>query len=301
MIDPIKKFVEQNREAFDHIEPPVDMLEQIRNRLKARASAEITAAQQQPIVSEEKKTFRLFSNKANVARWIVAASILLAVTITYLYKDDTSVKPTKELAQSHPDKGRKAHAAEAGNAMADSSAATGGRGSLIAGTADKVRNGEHSAARNAETAKTYTQKFAAGNSSYSQPQMHNQLSSRLADSTSASIRLAAILEIAGQNQISNSVLNSLSATLNNDNNSNVRLAALDVMGRYLDEEYVSSILVQSLATQNDPYVQLGLINLLSKVDDVKIENRLFALAEDPNTTEAVKNEAYGVLLSQNKL
>lgn len=287
MIDPIKKFVEQNREAFDHMEPPADMLAQIKNRLKARAAEEMAAADQPvSIAGEEKKIVTLFSNKAIWAKWMVAASVLVAVTVTYLYNDGTVVKPTQDLAQYKPQNDSKPYAAQAPVTIIDSTA---------------IKSSKTASINIAAAAQTYTQKFAATGNGHTPPQMLAQLNSRLADSTSASIRLAAILEIAGTDQISNGVLNSLSATLNNDNNSNVRLAALDVMGRYLDQGYVSSMLVQSLATQNDPYVQLGLINLLAKVDDVKIENRLFALAEDPNTTEAVKNEAYGVLLSQNKL
>jgi hypothetical protein len=284
MIDPIKKFVEQNREAFDHMEPPADMLAQIKNRLKAKAAEEMAAADQPVLIAaEEEKTVRLFINKT---KWMAAASILVAVTITFLYNDGTVVKPKQDLAQYKPQNDSKPYVAQAPVTIADSTA---------------IKSSKNTSITIAATAQTYTQKFAATGKGHTPPEMLAQLNSKLADSTSASIRLAAILEIAGKNQISNSVLNSLSATLNNDNNSNVRLAALDVMGRYLDQGYVSSMLVQSLATQNDPYVQLGLINLLSKVNDVKIENRLFALAEDPNTTEAVKNEAYGVLLNQNKL
>jgi hypothetical protein len=73
------------------------------------------------------------------------------------------------------------------------------------------------------------------------------------------------------------------------------------MSQYSGDKHVSSLLVSSFTTQKDPLVQLGLIGLLGKIDNDKVEDRLFALADDPNTFEAVKDEAYLALLNQNKL
>jgi len=129
----------------------------------------------------------------------------------------------------------------------------------------------------------------------------NDLYARLRDSSSASMRLSAVLEIERTGKINYNVLDSLAKTLNNDSNSNVRLAALNVIGQYANDKHATSLLVNSFSTQADPLVQLGLVGLLGKVDNVKVEHRLFALAEDPNTFAAVKDEAYVALLNQNKL
>jgi hypothetical protein len=124
---------------------------------------------------------------------------------------------------------------------------------------------------------------------------------QLTDSSSASNRLAAILEIKKKGTLSNYEIDKLAKSLNNDNNSNVRLAALDILKSYNKDRYVSSVLVSSLSTQTDPMVQLELVTLLGNMEHVKIEEKLYALASDPNTFGAVKDEAFSILLNQNKL
>lgn len=123
----------------------------------------------------------------------------------------------------------------------------------------------------------------------------------LADSSSASVRLLAILEIEKSKNMNNDVLNRLSKTLNHDGNTNVRLAALSVLQKYSTDRYTSSLLVNSLNKQDDPIVQLGLIGLLSKIKGIKIDDKLKALADNPETFAAVRDEAYQVLLNQDKL
>jgi len=76
MIDPIKKYVEENREAFDHLEPPVDMLQRIQSRLKNEAVEKES--------TNERETVPLFSRTA----WLVAASVLLALTTTYILNNN---------------------------------------------------------------------------------------------------------------------------------------------------------------------------------------------------------------------
>ena len=48
-------------------------------------------------------------------------------------------------------------------------------------------------------------------------------------------------------------------------------------------------------------VQLGLVTILGKMKDLNINDKLYALANDPNTFDAVKDEAYSILLKDDKL
>lgn len=281
MIDPIKQFVEQNRAAFEDKEPPADALQQIRNRLKATAAAE---------KEEKKKVVPLFSK----TRWMVAASVLLAVTATYiLFNRETPAntsqlanKPVQEITKSQADIPgvTKPEITKNKTAIAANTVKQNIQEQILVKTVTSKRNGKITKAAENPVIKLPADLYAG-----------------LADSTSASVRLAAILDMGRASKMNQDMLGNLSKMLNNDSNSNVRLAALNVMSQYANDEYVSSLLVQSLTTQNDPLVQLGLIDVLKKLDNVKIEDRLFALADDPDTFSAVKDEAYTVLLNQNKL
>jgi len=124
---------------------------------------------------------------------------------------------------------------------------------------------------------------------------------KLLDSSSASNRLAAILFMAQSKNISNADLDQLARTLNQDQNSNVRLAALDVLKKYGDDAHVSALLFNALDVQTDPMVQLALVSLVGKSNNQKVNERLYALANNPETFEAVKDEALSILLEQNKL
>src|SRR5690606_12032638 len=122
-----------------------------------------------------------------------------------------------------------------------------------------------------------------------------------ADSTSASNRLAAILEIEQMERMDAQFVAMLSETMNHDGNTNVRLAALDVLSRHLDDPQVADVLATALTSQDDPLVQLGIVRIAAQIDHVGIEEALFAVARSPYTFEAVKDEAYAVLLYQEKL
>lgn len=270
MIDPIKKYVEENREAFDHLEPPVDVLQRIQSRLKKDAVEKND--------TPEKKIIPLFSK----TKWLVAASILLAITTTYILNNSgDKVKNPSKLTQQSTSEAIVESPAERN---ADQPQKQRNDAELVQVTPQHRNHGVLKQVENNELKDIPLKDIYA----------------RLRDSSSASIRLAAVLEI-DKSSISNNALDSLAKTMNNDPNSNVRLAALGVIGQYASDTHATSLLVRSFSTQADPLVQLGLVSLLGKVENTKVEHRLFALAEDPNTFAAVKEEAYAALLNQNKL
>lgn len=129
----------------------------------------------------------------------------------------------------------------------------------------------------------------------------NEEYATLKDSSSASVRLLAILKIEKNKKINNKTLDMLSKTLNHDGNTNVRLAALNVLQKYSADKYASKLLVSSLSKQDDPMVQLGLVSFLGKMKNAEIGDKLYALANNPETFAAVRDEAYSILLNQDKL
>ena len=104
-------------------------------------------------------------------------------------------------------------------------------------------------------------------------------------------RLAAVsTEKIGQKD--NYVIDALVKTLNNDPNSNVRLAALDGLAKFYQETYVRKQLTNALNQQHDPVVQIAMINLLIRMRTSGILEQLEQLVNDQNTQKPVRDCAY---------
>lgn len=92
------------------------------------------------------------------------------------------------------------------------------------------------------------------------------------------------------------VVKALVKRMNEDPNTNVRLAALDALSKFYEEPTVRKALVDGLATQKDPVVQIALIRLMVKIKEKGIVTDLKKIVEDEQSMEAVKDEAYTGLL-----
>lgn len=88
------------------------------------------------------------------------------------------------------------------------------------------------------------------------------------------------------------IVQALVNTLNNDPNTNVRLAALDALGKFNTEEDVRKALIESLSTQKDPIVQIALIQLMVNMKEKSVVKQLERITKDNKTMKAVKDEAY---------
>ena len=265
MDDPLKKYVKENRDAFDQLEPSEAVLHRLRGQLK-----------QEPIVKAG------FFEKHRQRAWLVAASLLLGLAITYtLYRAGETPNPeSHQMAQQ---------------ATAPVSKDTTPSTEPIVEEETEVTP---SVERETQRQKPATPALPEPEVSASLPAA---LYAQLADSSSASTRLAAILEIERSGYMDDEVVGLLSSAMNQDDNSNVRIAALDLLGSYAHDPHVTELFIASLATQDDPFVQLGLIHFLKQIDNQEVDESLFALANNPGTFVAVKDEAYMALLNQNKL
>ena len=91
------------------------------------------------------------------------------------------------------------------------------------------------------------------------------------------------------------VLDALVHTLRYDSNVDVRLAALDALGRYGKRPDVSRGLVESLEGQQSPLVQVALIDLLVDLHESSAVGPLRRLQETPNADPTVrKHAAWGI-------
>jgi anti-sigma factor RsiW len=92
------------------------------------------------------------------------------------------------------------------------------------------------------------------------------------------------------------IVNVLAKTLNADPNTNVRLAALEALGKFYQQEHVRKALVISLTTQKDPVVQIALIRLLVQMKEKQIVKELQKITRDGQVMKAVKDEAHSGIL-----
>lgn len=88
------------------------------------------------------------------------------------------------------------------------------------------------------------------------------------------------------------IVNILVKTLNNDPNTNVRLAALDALGKFSSEADVRKALIESLSSQKDPVIQIALIQLMVAMKEKSVIKQLERMTTDTRSIQAVKDEAY---------
>lgn len=118
----------------------------------------------------------------------------------------------------------------------------------------------------------------------------------LYDMNSAASRIEAIASICGRKNNTQTVINALIHTLNNDPNTNVRLAALDELTKFHKKMYVRKALVTSLKKQQDPVVQINLIDLLTQMGERNVLPGLEQMVNDKNTNKTVRDIAYSGIL-----
>jgi anti-sigma factor RsiW len=97
-------------------------------------------------------------------------------------------------------------------------------------------------------------------------------------------------------QADDEILNALINAMNEDPNTNVRLTALEALGKFYQQGQVRSKLIKSLATQKDPVVQIALIRLLVQMKEKEVVNQLEKITRDGMTIKAVKDEAHSGIL-----
>lgn len=121
----------------------------------------------------------------------------------------------------------------------------------------------------------------------------------LSDSSSVANRMDALIEAGTLAQLNNKLKIELCRTFNKDDNDNVRLAALGILAKFSTDSYINEQLVESLSKQKDPVVQLELIKIMGSKRNPETTDKLIAMANSPFTVDAVKEQVYYALLSNN--
>ena len=87
------------------------------------------------------------------------------------------------------------------------------------------------------------------------------------------------------------VLQALITTMNTDNNTNVRMAALNALAKFRNQQIVGDALVETLSVQTDPIIQISLINILVEMQETRAVDKMKKILEDNSTNESVKKLA----------
>lgn len=110
----------------------------------------------------------------------------------------------------------------------------------------------------------------------------------LLEKESATERLRAVSLTSEMNTVSTNVTQALIQTLNNDENVNVRLAALDALRAYVGDTAVRVALIQSIGQQSSPLVQVALAELMAAIQEKKSIKEFEKILEGDGVPEDVK-------------
>ncbi len=112
----------------------------------------------------------------------------------------------------------------------------------------------------------------------------------LLEKESASDRIKAVNLSTEMNQVSKKVTSALIKTLNEDENVNVRLAALEAITFYSKDSQVREALIQSISRQNSPLVQMALAEVMVSIQEKKSVKELQKLMQNEKTPKEVKSK-----------
>ncbi len=111
------------------------------------------------------------------------------------------------------------------------------------------------------------------------------------EQTSASQRIMAASYLEEMQTPNSEILQALINTMNTDDNTNVRMAAVNALAKFTAVPLVRDALVETLSMQSDPIIQISLINILVQMDDNRAVDKMKELIEDNSTNESVKKLA----------
>jgi len=127
-------------------------------------------------------------------------------------------------------------------------------------------------------------------------EMKMTMLSKLDNQQSASQRIIAVAQVMEMEKPDDEIVKALIKTMNEDSNTNVRLAAMDALSKFHQEPLVRRELINALGKQKDPMVQIALIQLLVQMKEKGVVNDLKKIVDDAGSMKAVKDEAYSGLL-----
>jgi hypothetical protein len=109
-------------------------------------------------------------------------------------------------------------------------------------------------------------------------------------------RIKAVYDISSSGEVDDNLVSALVHTMNSDKNVNVRLAAINALSGMMDKNsQIKHELIKSLAVQDNPLLQISLIQVLTESGVKEAKDEIESLSKDKNTDEQVKEYAESVV------
>ncbi len=121
--------------------------------------------------------------------------------------------------------------------------------------------------------------------------MKQMMAIYMMDQRSASKRIQAVSYTDDISILSPDLFEALLRRLNQDDNVNVRLASLNSLTRFANQENVRAALLDSLSRQTNPLMQIMLINLMVEMDEKRARGPIQELLDNAVTPLEVKGKA----------
>ena len=269
MKNELEDFLRKNRMHLDNQTPDPAVLKRILEQMQAKQTSRR---------SEPKRILISFKP----VRWAAACLILAACGILFrvLYK------PSSKLAV------RKAGISHRGETVSGKYASTATRSAGIL----KRKQATTAIPDTAEADLSLHKQAAVAQTKLNTLKLSKQVMyAGLSNMESPASRINAAYYSYKLNNTNNDVADALVEALNTDPSPNVRLAVLDGLARFYKDGYIRKKLVASLEKQQDPVVQITLINLLTGMREPGVIEELSKIVQDDNTMSAVKDCAYAGL------
>lgn len=125
---------------------------------------------------------------------------------------------------------------------------------------------------------------------------HNEMLALLTN-TSASKRIKGVSYLEELPHLDKEIIYALRDRMLNDENSNVRLTAVEALGKWTDSEVVKESLIRALKTEKDPVIQIAIIQILVQIQEKKAVEPLQNLLKNKNTEPFVKEQIEALLPS----
>lgn len=257
--DIFKRYVEEHRDAFDNEALPPNMLGNILTKLEQNKKAE----EQTKLHTKKKSTKQIYT-------WLAIACSLFMVLGSYLFIAEETSETKSNNSQISANKPN--------SAIIEQPAIF---------KTDEPQVSESLAERPTIHFASHRPKVDPNQDIYT----------GLKDSLSVASRLAAILKMNSMPSLNAKLKTELCKTFANDSNDNVRLTALEVLSKFSNDKYVQEQLMAGLIKQNDPVVQLELIKIMGNNSSPETTEKLIAMANNPFTVDAVKEQVYYALLT----
>ncbi|KQC00074.1 HEAT repeat domain-containing protein [Pedobacter sp. Hv1] len=261
----LEEFIDSESEAFDHRTPNPLVLERIKLQMQGQ---------------EPKKPKKVVVISFRALQWSAAACFVLVLG-TVFWKMNANNKPeeTKIVAKT---------ANKAPQQVTTTSGATLPSNEVAQQPLTKEHRFEDVDQDIANRKVRIKEVFEKTNA----PATKQVLFDKLHNQESPATRIHILSGVYQMKNMSKDVVDVLVQTMNNDPNTNVRLAALDGLAKFYRESYVKKQLVNSLKKQQDPMVQIALIGLLTRMKESAILSELEQMVKDQDTMDAVKERAY---------